>query len=179
MERLTKYLSFDNNALDIGACRRRCRDNYRNNCTPDCLVRQVFHKLAKYEDTGLLPEEIVDKIMKAEAAIVLNEKYINNLKKYQDAEENGLLLRLPCKVGDKVYVIRENAVTKMQVTAVEPTGWIAKNRLCNAYLEDDYTYFCATFRDFGKIVFSSHDEAEKALSNIPLGDAKGASNDIK
>ncbi len=84
MERLTKYLSFDNNALDIGACKRRCRDNYRNNCTPDCLVRQVFHKLAEYENTGFTPEEIADKFMNAEAAVVLNKKYANAIKKYQD-----------------------------------------------------------------------------------------------
>lgn len=30
---------------------------------------------------------------------------INKLAAYEDAEEQGLLLRLPCKVGDTVYVI--------------------------------------------------------------------------
>ena len=30
------------------------------------------------------------------------------LAKYEDAEENGLLVKLPCKVGDKVYVIAPN-----------------------------------------------------------------------
>lgn len=30
---------------------------------------------------------------------------INKLAKYEDAEEQGSLLRLPCKVGDTVYAI--------------------------------------------------------------------------
>lgn len=32
------------------------------------------------------------------------------LKAYEDAEEQGLLLRLPCKVGDTVYQISENFI---------------------------------------------------------------------
>ena len=30
------------------------------------------------------------------------------LGKYEDAEEQGLLLRLPCKVGDTVYLIKSD-----------------------------------------------------------------------
>ena len=30
---------------------------------------------------------------------------INKLAKYEDAEEQGLLLQLPCKLGDKLYFI--------------------------------------------------------------------------
>lgn len=29
---------------------------------------------------------------------------LNQLKEYEDAEEQGLLLHLPCKVGDKIYL---------------------------------------------------------------------------
>ena len=32
------------------------------------------------------------------------KKAVERLAEYEDAEENGLLVRLPCKVGDKVYV---------------------------------------------------------------------------
>lgn len=35
-----------------------------------------------------------------------HEKRMNDkLREYEDAEEQGLLIRLPCKVGDKVYAI--------------------------------------------------------------------------
>ena len=32
------------------------------------------------------------------------KKAVERLAEYEDAEEIGLILRLPCKVGDKVYV---------------------------------------------------------------------------
>lgn len=34
-----------------------------------------------------------------------DRKIYNKLREYEDAEEQGLLLRLPCKVGDTVYVL--------------------------------------------------------------------------
>ena len=34
--------------------------------------------------------------------------WLNELKQYKDLEEQGLLLRLPCKVGDIVYSIAYN-----------------------------------------------------------------------
>ena len=35
-----------------------------------------------------------------------HEKRMNDkLKEYEDAEEQGLLLKLPCKIGNKIYVI--------------------------------------------------------------------------
>ena len=37
----------------------------------------------------------------------LIEQCFNKLAEYEDLEEQGLLLRLPCKVGDTVYVICE------------------------------------------------------------------------
>lgn len=33
------------------------------------------------------------------------QSLINKLAAYEDAEEQGLLLRLPCKVGDAAYLI--------------------------------------------------------------------------
>lgn len=33
------------------------------------------------------------------------KRYLEELKRYRDLEEQGLLLRLPCKVGDTVYAI--------------------------------------------------------------------------
>ena len=40
---------------------------------------------------------------------------INKLAEYEDLEEQGLLLRLPCKVGDTVYVIDRGEDNTLQV----------------------------------------------------------------
>lgn len=43
--------------------------------------------------------------------------WINEVGKYEDAEESGLMVRLPCKVGDTVYVIYDGDVTSAKVLA--------------------------------------------------------------
>ena len=42
---------------------------------------------------------------------IYEENIVEKLAEYEDAEEQGLLLWLPCKVGDKVYrLLRKKAV---------------------------------------------------------------------
>lgn len=45
-------------------------------------------------------------------------KVLTKLADYEDAEEQGLLLRLPCKVGDKVYQISENFIEQCTVETI-------------------------------------------------------------
>lgn len=61
-------------------------------------MRTVTTRLAAYEDTGLLPEEIAD----------FQENYREMAAKFADykaAEVTGQLIVLPCRVTDTVYVI--------------------------------------------------------------------------
>ena len=41
---------------------------------------------------------------------------IDKLAEYEDAQEQGLLIRLPCKVGDIVYIIHDNFIKEMRIT---------------------------------------------------------------
>ena len=38
----------------------------------------------------------------------INRKSYNKAKEYEDLEEQGLLLRLPCKVGTSVYMVEQD-----------------------------------------------------------------------
>lgn len=38
-----------------------------------------------------------------------NYKYIKRLAEYEDLEEQGKLIKLPCKIGDKIFVIPSKA----------------------------------------------------------------------
>lgn len=61
-------------------------------------MRTVTTRLAAYEDTGLLPEEIAD----------FQENYREMAAKFADykaAEVTGQLIVLPCRVTDTVYMI--------------------------------------------------------------------------
>lgn len=92
---------------------------------------------------------------------------LNRLAEYEDAEEQGLLLRLPCKLGDTVYDISE---------FVERTPYAEMYEFHTDYIgigksDDGRTVISLDFMDyymddFGRIVFTSREEAEKALEEV-------------
>lgn len=45
-------------------------------------------------------------------------KVAEKLKDYEDAEEQGLLLRLPCKVGDNIYIIKPYGIEEASITGI-------------------------------------------------------------
>ena len=76
-------------------------------------------------------------------------KAIDKLAEYEDAEEQGLLMRLPCKVGDEVFIIG----TKCRSGRYEK--WINTGKFRISDLEK-----------LGKTVFLTMPEAEKALAEM-------------
>ena len=67
-------------------------------------VREMMDRLAAYEETGLTPEEID---MDHEAAEQLRQLCrdcdLDRLEGLAEADKDGRLVVLPCKVGDTVY----------------------------------------------------------------------------
>ena len=86
-------------------------------------------------------------------------KVAEKLKNYEDAEEQGLLLRLPCKVGDTIYyiVFHNHTIGKSTVVSFKmiAEGWAVKT--------NDWSYL---FTDFGKTVFLTKSEAEAKLKEL-------------
>lgn len=91
---------------------------------------------------------------------------INKLAAYEDAEEQGRLVILPCKVGDTVFsAFEDEDVFCGKVYAIstcDGTNWFSVRY--DSGLRYDHTWDC-----FGKTVFLTHAEAEAAL--------KGGQND--
>ena len=86
------------------------------------------------------------------------------LKEYEDLEEQGLLLKLPYKAGERVWIlyndklIEENYVASIQIGE-------KYDRLCFA---DGYVYTIWN-KDYEKVkkwVYTSKAEAEKALAEM-------------
>ena len=80
----------------------------------------------------------------------------NKLCNYEDAEEQGLLLRLPCTVGDRIYRFWYVGDTPYRIQ--EQT--IKKLSQVVAIMEDD---------SFGKTVFLTKAEAEQVLAEMKRG----------
>lgn len=100
------------------------------------------------------------------------------LGEYERAEEQGLLVRLPCKVGDIVWELclcdDENyKIFPMTVKTISEYGTLRQVKkditIWNIYAESDYTYMYKSFEDFGKTVFSTKEEAEKKLEEMENG----------
>lgn len=104
------------------------------------------------------------------------------LKKYEDAEEQGLLVRLPCKLGSTVYWIVEyfcenidGVYSKCEFYGYKP-DYEADCEICNRPegTKCPYQYrisegrateinILMIARNLGKTVFLTREEAEKAL----------------
>ena len=121
-------------------------------------------RLAAYEDTGLTPESVealkLSMMGKAIAEIKeFNGLPVDRLRELAEADKDGRLVVLPCKVGDTVYRIVRDA---------DPH--IARDEARNMYFADDMT-LCVELvggriilsEKFGKTVFLTREVAEKAL----------------
>lgn len=106
----------------------------------------IYGKLAEYENVGLTPEEI-HKLIKYKELMLADMATLGTvLNEYIEAEEQGLLLRLPCKVGDTVYI--------------PETDDNARVHSIDIYIRT----YAGTYRasDFGKTIFATR-AAEEAL----------------
>lgn len=167
MERLTEW----NGRQTRHAYYPRCFKYpcYGNGCKiKDCPFKTaVCDRLAAYEDTGLYPEsvEALKLSMMGKAISEITEfdgLPIDRLRELAEADKDGRVVVLPCKVGDTVWrIIRDG----------EPH--ITRDEVRDMYFADDMTPCVelvggrVTFTEkFGKTVFLSRAEAERALQEM-------------
>ena len=86
-------------------------------------------------------------------------EYLEELKSYKEAEEQGLLVRLPCKAGDSVFIIVGKDISRQGIRKIEisDNGIIFKtNRQKRIF----------SIFEFKKTVFLTREEAEKKLEEM-------------
>ena len=100
-------------------------------------------------------------------------RIIERLAEYEDLDEQGLLLRLPCKAGASVYVIPTyengfNRIVEMSLLGYsisEPCNVMnlfSKNRFDKSIPK----MYQPSINDFGKTVFLTQAEAEQKLKEM-------------
>ena len=119
------------------------------------MARDLYGRLKAYEDTGWTPEMLHKLGENAgylwDFAQAAENMTVGRLKELAEADKDGRVLILPCKLGTKVYRIRY----KIADYPDEPDLEIAD------------TWFTPEYReDIGKTVFLTHEEAEKALAEM-------------
>ena len=86
------------------------------------------------------------------------------LKEYEDAEEQGLLLRLPYPLGTEyIYFVDEKDMDVYELDAKKIEASMMPISKKILYTID---YFEILFEDFGKIVFLTRAEAEAKLKEM-------------
>ena len=88
------------------------------------------------------------------------------LKRYEDAEERGRLLMLPCVVGDTVYAIDKGMVVSMTVSGIEMLSLKTGDFVMG--ITGDTGNGKAVFSnwDFGEGVFFTREQAEQTLKEM-------------
>ena len=127
--------------------------------------RRNREDLCAYKATGLKPEEVLPKDKADEIALKLMRLAdleslcsYTRLRELAEADKDGRLVVLPCKVGDTVYLI----VTKRARIYTPEFRFIKKSRLTFLNME-------RVLQGFGKTVFLTREEAEKALEAMKDG----------
>lgn len=92
-----------------------------------------------------------------------NEAYYK-LQHYEDLEEQGRLIELPCKIGDTVYVVEDWGYRKeLKEREVGVIALKGINDFSKEFWEDVYGGILGNFSNIGKTVFFTKAEAEAAL----------------
>lgn len=170
MERLTEkhYLGTDHYMKCSGSC------NVDMDCIDcpsfDCLVE----RLAAYEDTGLTPERCAE-FARADAEgryIVMRDaeqEGVARLRELAEADKDGRLVVLPCKVGQRVFALldTDKHISECEVKQIgmgNKIGFIGLEPIGARGRE-----YGISLNGFGKNVFLTREEAENALGAMKDG----------
>lgn len=144
-----------------------------------CSANDAVMRLAAYEDTGLTPEEISELLDRNEITpqqeCFINEKADsiiaglkellaevdeqNHATELLQAESEGRLIVLPCKVGDTVFEITNlPGDDAIQMRFVAEIAWLSGHG--TVLLSSGLVI---GLDEFGKTIFPTREEAEAAL----------------
>ena len=139
------------------------------------MARDLYGRLKAYEDTGWTPEMLRKMGENAghlwDFAQAAENMTVGRLKELAEADKDGRVVVLPCKVGDTFYMIErifdiDNGVCD-EICAREVIGYggnnlnklwlVGSGGICNVYI---------SVSEFGKTVFLTREEAERAIQEM-------------
>lgn len=142
-------------------------------------LEERLHKIFGEESTFSLADVIDALEMKLSEpdkkhpvnARILTYEEANKWQEYKDLEEQGLLVKLPCKVGDTVYTVSYRYECTRNYDCKVFQKWKCEDNIPCEYEKKEYfvkkSQFCLTMlNSLGKTVFLTREEAEKALEEM-------------
>jgi hypothetical protein len=141
--------------------------DYEEKYTEKEWICVLQDRLAAYEDTGLTPEEVSVLVKDWSDLRTIGGECggIDHLRVLAEADKDGRLMVLPCKVGDTVWIT--GSVRRLYSEKVRTFFCGDPNYSCG--MADNGVKMIRTtgcdipIHKFGKTVFLTREEAEKAL----------------
>lgn len=129
------------------------------------MARDLYGRLKAYEDTGVEPEsaEALKLSMMGKAISEITEfdgLPIDRLRELAEADKDGRVVVLPCKVGDKLYRVFAGEIFEQEV------GIMKYFAIQKRWDIETYPFCPCVESSIGKTVFLSREEAEKALQEM-------------
>ena len=162
MDRLT----FEGNFCEIARCKEV-------KCPYDtaCSQKQVWERLKQYEDTKRTPEqiEVLEAAIMGKAVAQITEFEglpIARLRELAVADQKGRVIVLPCKVGQRVFALldTDKHISECEVKQIglgNEIGFVGLEPIGARGRE-----YGVALNGFGKTVFLTREEAEKALAEM-------------
>lgn len=144
-----------------------------------CGSGEAANRLAAYEETGRTPEEVTalgklfDYALEESKTLTEQLALLNRIRDLAEANKDGRLLALPCKVGDTVYYWDGCQIIDYKVesfSVFDENVWLMygvhrekRNGIVfgREFWAHEF-YYCKT-------VFLTHEEAEKVLEEMKDG----------
>lgn len=172
MERLTKRGTDGQAMMDCEKCKADWTGKHGKpmvDCTALYCRNRLKDCLAAYEDTGLTPEEVNDAVVGAK--LMAKAKVVSvfgvaaeRLLELAEADKDGRVVVLPCKVGDGLWTFCSHPVEQVYSFTVTDISTLNGRTMLN-------TSRCGVIdaRDVGKTVFLTREEAGEALEAMKDG----------
>ena len=179
MERLTKRDTDGQAMMDCEKCKADWTGKHGKpmvDCTALYCRNRLKNRLAAYENTGLTPEEVLPKDKADEIALKLMRLgdlesicSYTRLRELAEADKDGRLVVLPCKMGQRVFALldTDKHISECEVKRIgmgNKIGFIGLEPIGARGRE-----YGVALNGFGKTVFLTREEAEKALEAMKGG----------
>ena len=118
-------------------------------------------RLAAYENTGLMPGEVAELQALLQGCESKKSAEWVRLQKLAEADKDGRVMVLPCKRGDTVWYVTKLGIEAYRIQTFEKSFF---GDSANAWGIN------FPFRNFGKTVFLTREEAEAKLKEVQKDD---------
>ena len=124
------------------------------------MIVDKLRKCEEYESTGFSPEDYKKKCEQLDTEI---KEFYKKIGDIEELEEQGLLIKLPCKIGTPVYFSTQDCNICKDVC--DYSDWSEKsdkNYCRNSYIKS-LPFEIGFIKYIGKSMFLSKEEVKKSL----------------